>query len=112
MRRVAAASAVLSIKPKATAARNLFSCICSNCATLHRLESGGAARRNIHDNDPLRVNKGLPNKKIQGPIRIESQIVRRVSGRVNLTRAARRFACEAFAQEPINHQFGLDLKLG
>jgi hypothetical protein len=27
-------------------------------------------------------------------------------------RAARRFACEAFAQEPIHHQLGLNLKLG
>ena len=25
---------------------------------------------------------------------------------------ARRFACEAFAQEPIHHRFGLNLKLG
>ena len=29
-----------------------------------------------------------------------------------MTCAARRFAREAFAQEPINHQLGLDLKLG
>jgi hypothetical protein len=35
-----------------------------------------------------------------------------VSEGVNLTCAARRFSCEAFSQEPINHQLGLDLKLG
>jgi hypothetical protein len=35
-----------------------------------------------------------------------------VSGGVNSACAARRFACEAFAQEPIHHQLGLTLKLG
>ena len=35
-----------------------------------------------------------------------------VSGGVNSACAARRFACEAFAQEPIHHQLGLNLKLG
>jgi hypothetical protein len=31
---------------------------------------------------------------------------------VNSARAARRFACETFAKEPIHHQSGLNLKLG
>jgi len=35
-----------------------------------------------------------------------------VSGGVNSACAARRLACEAFAQEPIHHQLGLNLKLG
>jgi hypothetical protein len=35
-----------------------------------------------------------------------------VSGGINSACAARRFACEAFAQEPIHHQLGLNLKLG
>ncbi len=35
-----------------------------------------------------------------------------LSGGVNSSRAARRFACEAFAQEPIDHQLGLNLMLG
>jgi hypothetical protein len=35
-----------------------------------------------------------------------------VSGGVNSACAARRFACEAFAQEPIHHLLRLNLKLG
>ena len=35
-----------------------------------------------------------------------------VSGAVNSACATLRFACEAFAQEPIHHQLGLNLKLG
>ena len=35
-----------------------------------------------------------------------------MSGGVNSACAARRFSCEAFAQEPIHHQLGLTLKLG